>query len=49
MYKDELHEGHFIDEDFNGEFDEHLFNVLAADVIIDPDINQNNPNMEGGR
>ena len=37
------------DEDFHGEFDEKLFHDLKADNIFDPDINQNIPNMKGGR
>ena len=42
-------EEHIIDVDFHGEFDENLFQDLAADDILDPDLNINNPNMEGGR
>ena len=34
---------------FHCEFDENSFHDLVADNILDPDINQNNPNMEGGR
>ena len=44
---DEPGEEHFIDEDFHGEFDENLFQDSVADVILDPDLNINNPNMEG--
>ena len=40
-------EEHIIDEDFHGEFDEHLFQDLVTDDILDPDLNINNPNMEG--
>ena len=42
-------EKHIIDDDFNGDFYENLFHDLVADDILDPDINQNNPNMEGSR
>ena len=38
-----------IDEDFHGEFDENLFQDLVADDILDPNLNINNPNMEGGK
>ena len=37
-----------IDEDFNGVFNENLFQDLVADGILDLDLNINNPNMEGG-
>ena len=40
-------EEHIIDEDFHGAFDENLFQDLAADDILDPYININNPYMEG--
>ena len=49
MNIDEPGDKHIIDENFHSEFDENLFHGLAADDILDPDINQNNPNMEGGR
>ena len=47
MNIDELGEEHIIDEDFHGEFDKNLFQDLVADDILDPDLNINNPNMEG--
>ena len=37
-----------IDDDFHGEFDENLFQDLVDDDILDPNLNINNPNMEGG-
>ena len=40
---------HIINEVFHGEFDENLFQDLVADDILDPDLNINNPNMEGDR
>ena len=46
MNIDEPGEEH-IDEDFHGEFDENVFQGLVADDILDPDLNINNPNMEG--
>ena len=49
MNIDEPGEKHIIDEDFCGELDENLFHDLVADDILDPDRNQNNPNMEDGR
>ena len=49
MKIDEPGEQHIIDEDFHGEFDENLFQDLAANDILDPSLNINNPNMEGGR
>ena len=42
-------EEHIIDEDFHGEFDKNLFQDLVADDILDPDLNIDNPNMEGAR
>ena len=47
MNIDQPGEEHFIDEDFYGEFDENLFHYLLPRVILDPNINKNNPNMEG--
>ena len=38
-----------IDDNSHGECDENLFNNLVANDISDPDTNQNNPNMVGGR
>ena len=49
MNIDELGEKHIIHEDFHGEFDENKFYDLVTDNILDHDIDQNNPNMEGGR
>ena len=49
MNIDEPGEEHILDEDFHVEFDENLFHSLEAYDILDPDINQNSPNMEGGR
>ena len=49
MNIDELGEEQVIDEDFHGVFDEILFQDLVADEILDPDLNINNLNMEGGR
>ena len=49
MNIDEPGEEHVIDEDFHCDFDENLFHGLAADDILDPITNFNNPNMEGGR
>ena len=49
MNIDEPGEEHIIYEDFHGEFDENLFQEFIADDILDPDLNINNPNMEGGR
>ena len=46
MNIDEPGEEHIIDKDFHGEFDENLFQDVVAD-ILDPDLNINNPNMEG--
>ena len=47
MNIDEPSEEHIINEDFHGEFDENLFQDLVTDDILDPDLNINNPNMEG--
>ena len=47
MNIDEPGEEHIIDEDFHSEFDENLFQDLLADDILDPDLNIDNPNMEG--
>ena len=47
MNIDEPGEEHIIDEDFHGEFNENSFQKLMADDILDPDLNINNPNMEG--
>ena len=49
MNIDEPDEKHIIDEDFHGEVDENLFQVLVADDILDPDLDIDNPNMEGVR
>ena len=49
MNIDEPGEEHIIDEDFHGAFDENFFQDLLVDDILDPDLNSNNPNMEGGR
>ena len=51
MKKDEPGEEQVIDEDFHGhgEFDENLFQELVADDILNPYLNFNNPNLEGGR
>ena len=49
MNIDELGDKHVIDEDFHGEFDKNLFQDLVADDILDPNLNIDNPNMEGGR
>ena len=48
MNIDEPGEEHIIDEDFHGEFDENLFQDLVVDDIVDPDLNIDIPNMEGG-
>ena len=48
MNIDEPGEEQVIDEDFLGGFDENLFQDLLADDILDPDLNINNPNIEGG-
>ena len=40
---------HIIHENFHSDFDENVFHDLVADDILNPDINQNNPNIEGGR
>ena len=42
-------EEYIIDEDFHGVFDENAFHNLVADNNLGPDIDQNNPTMEGGR
>ena len=42
-------EEHIIEENFHDEFDENLFQDLVADDILDPDLNIDNPNMEGAR
>ena len=49
MNIDDPGEEHIIDEIFHCGFDEKLCYGLASDDILDPDINQNDPNMEGGR
>ena len=49
MNIDEPGEDHVIDEDFHGEFDENLFQDLVSGDILDPDLNIDNPNMEGAR
>ena len=49
MNIDKSGEEHIIDEDFHVELDENVFHDLVADDILDPDIDQNNPDMEGGR
>ena len=49
MNIDKIGKEHIIDEDLHGDFDENLFHALLADDILDPYINQNNPNMEGGK
>ena len=49
MNIDEPGKEHITCEDFYGEFDENFFQGLVADDILDPDLNINNPNMEGGR
>ena len=49
MNIDEPGEEQVIDEDFHCEFDENLFQDLVADDILDPNLNINNLNMEGGR
>ena len=41
-------EEQIINEDFHGKFDGHLFQDLVADEILHPNLNINNPNMEGG-
>ena len=48
MNIDEPEEEHVIDY-FHGEFDENIFQDLVADDILDPNLNFNNPNIEGGR
>ena len=42
-------EEHIIGDNFLDEFDGNLFQDFVADDILDPGINHNNPNMEGGR
>ena len=42
-------EKHIIDEDFHSDFDEIVVHALGANAILDPDLNQNNPNKEGVR
>ena len=42
-------EERIIHEDFHGEFDENVFQDLVADDIFYPDLNIDNPNMEGAR
>ena len=49
MNIDEPGKEHGLDGDFHGEFDEKIFHDLVTDVILDPNANLNNPNMEGGR
>ena len=49
MNIDEPDEEQVIDEDFHCVFDENLLHELVADDILDPDLNINNPNMEGDR
>ena len=49
MNIDEPEEEHVIDDDFHGELDENIFHDLVADDILDPPLNINNPNMDGGR
>ena len=49
MNIDESGDEYIIDEDLHAEFDENLFQDLVAGDILDPDINIDNPNMEGGR
>ena len=49
MNIDEPVEEHIIAEDFHGAFDENLFQDLVADDILDPDLNIDNPNMQGAR
>ena len=46
---DEPGKKHITDKDFHGEFGENLFQNLVADDILDPDLNIENPNMEGAR
>ena len=48
MNIDEPDEKHIIDEDFLDEFDDTLFQDLVVD-ILDPDLNINNPKIEGAR
>ena len=48
MNTDEPGEEHILDEDIHGEFDEYVLHDLVAEDILDLDIDQNNPNMEGG-
>ena len=47
MNIDEPGEERIIHEDYHGEFDENLFQDLVVDDILDPNLNINNPNMEG--
>ena len=49
MNIDELGEEHIIDEGFHCEFDENLFQDLVADDVLDPDLNIDNPDMDGAR
>ena len=49
MNIDEPGERQVIDEDFHGVFDENIFQDVVAGDILDPELNINNPNMEGGR
>ena len=49
MNIDEPGDEHIIDEDFHGAFDENLFQDLVVDVILDPDLNIDIPNMEGSK
>ena len=49
MNIDEPGDGHIIDEDVHGEFDENLFQELVADDIVHPALNIDIPNMEGAR
>ena len=49
MNIDEPGEKCIIDEDFLGKFNKNVFHDLVADDILDPDIDQNNLKMEGGR
>ena len=48
MNIDEPGEENIID-DFHAEFDDNLLQDLVVDDIVDPDLNNNIPNMEGAR
>ena len=37
---------HITHKDFHAQFDENLFHDLVTDDILDPCINQNNPNIK---